>query len=208
MASSDPVIALDAMGGDYAPQHTSDLVRWPLIKTYRGVYADVGMIQIGDLDRLWNATVGDPNSPYEVISYNAGGVNARSLTNYFFASRRDSPLFERCHKLFLALWAADGGKSSTDGMHASPLLEGVPMMGADMSFEENGKTYGPAEVSKMLTDYIIQGQVLTMVMGLVDESDERRRRDLVDLREALVHRQREADDLLVEPLRGGHNGKG
>jgi hypothetical protein len=29
--------------GDYAPQHTSDLVRWPLLK-YGGVYADVGLI--------------------------------------------------------------------------------------------------------------------------------------------------------------------
>ncbi|UNI16903.1 hypothetical protein JDV02_003291 [Purpureocillium takamizusanense] len=160
------------IGGDYAPQHTSDLVRWPLLNTYGGVYADVGMIQIGDLDRLWNATVGDSESPYEVLTYNAGGVDSRSLTNYFFASGRNNPLFQRCHRLFLALWAADGGRSSTDGMHASPLLEGVPMMGADMSFEEDGKTYGPAEVSKMLTDYIIQGQVLTMVMGLVDEADD------------------------------------
>jgi len=38
--------------GSYALQHTSDLVRFPLLLKYGGVYSDVGMIQIGDLDRL------------------------------------------------------------------------------------------------------------------------------------------------------------
>lgn len=160
-----------SIGGDYAPQHTSDLVRWPLLLKYGGVYADVGMIQIGDLDRAWSATVGDPDSPWEILSYNAGGVEGRGLTNYFLASGRNNPLFLRCHKLLLELWAADGGKTSTDGMHASPLLKGLPLMGSGLSFEENGKTFGPDEVSKMLTDYIIQGQVMTMVMGLVDDED-------------------------------------
>ncbi|PNY29103.1 Uncharacterized protein TCAP_00982 [Tolypocladium capitatum] len=159
------------IGGDYAPQHTSDLVRWPLLVKYGGVYADVGMIQIGDLDGAWNVTVGDPNSPYDVFSYNAGGVDGRGLTNYFLASGRDNPLFQRCQKLFLELWAADGGRTSTEGMHSSPLLNGVPMMGGELSFEEDGKTYGPEECSKLLTDYIIQGQVMAMVMGLVDEDD-------------------------------------
>jgi len=149
------------IGGDYALQHTSDLVRWPLLLKYGGVYADVGMIQIGDLDRLWRETIGNPASRFKVLSYNAGGVEERSLTNYFLASRRDNPLFERCHRLLLALWAADGGKTSTEGMHKSPLLRGIPLMGK--SFSE--------EVSRTLSDYIIQGQVMTMVMGLVDEED-------------------------------------
>ncbi|POR35832.1 Uncharacterized protein TPAR_03961 [Tolypocladium paradoxum] len=159
------------IGGDYAPQHTSDLVRWPLLLKYGGVYADVGMIQIGDLDRAWNATVGDPNSPWEILSYSAGGVEGRSLTNYFLASGRNNPLFLRCHKLLLELWAADGGRTGTDGMHASPLLIGLPLMERGLSFEENGKTFGPEELSKMLTDYIIQGQVMAMVMGLIDDED-------------------------------------
>lgn len=153
------------IGGDYAAQHTSDLVRWPLLLRYGGVYADVGMIQIGDLDRLWNETIGNPASPYEVISY------GRTLSNYFLASNRNNPLFSRCHKLLLKLWAADGGKNSTDGMHASPLLDGLPLMATNLSFEEDGKKFGPEDVSRLLSDYIIQGQVMTMVMGLVDEED-------------------------------------
>lgn len=157
--------------GDYAAQHTSDLVRWPLLLRYGGVYADVGMMQIGDLDRLWRETVGNPSSPYEVLSYDGGKEDGRSLTNYFLCSGRDNPLFARCHKLLLTLWAADGGKVSTDGMHASPLLKGLPLMGGEFSIVEKDRTIGPDEVSRMLTDYIVQGQVMTMVMGLVDDED-------------------------------------
>jgi hypothetical protein len=174
---SDPTIFPRAfvdgtIGGDYAPQHTSDLVRWPLLLRYGGVYADVGMMQIGDLDRLWNETIGDPNSRFEVLAYNCGSVEERSLANYFLASGRNNALFARCQKLFLELWAADGGKTSTEGMSNSPLLKGVPLMGDEtLSFEENGKKFGPDEARKMLTDYITQGQVLSLVMGLVDEED-------------------------------------
>jgi hypothetical protein len=56
------------IGGEYAPQHTSDLVRWPLLLKYGGVYADVGLMQIGDLDALWNSTIGNPDSRFEVLS--------------------------------------------------------------------------------------------------------------------------------------------
>ena len=133
------------IGGEYAPQHTSDLVRLPLLVKYGGVYADVGLMQIGDLDRLWSQTIGNADSPFEVLSYNMGGVDGRSLTNYFLASHKSNSLFERCHRLFLALFAADGGKASTDGMHTDPLLKGTPLLmsGNSMSFEDNGKKYGP-----------------------------------------------------------------
>lgn len=161
------------IGGDYGIQHTSDLVRWPLLLKYGGVYADVGMIQIGDLDRLWNETVASPDTPYEILTYNAGSVNDRNLTNYFLASNKNNALFSRCQKLLLALWNADGGKTSTDGMHASPLLKEVPLMSAQdsLSFEENGVFYGPEDVKRLLSDYIIQGQVMTLVMGLIDDED-------------------------------------
>jgi len=156
------------IGGDYAAQHTSDLVRWPLLLKYSGVYADVGLIQIGDLDRLWRETVGNPSSRFKVLSYDAGGIGERGLTNYFLASGRDNPLFARCHRLLLQLW---GGKMNTEGMHSSPLLEGVPLMGGEFTIEDGARSIGKEEVSRMLTDYIIQGQVITMVMGLVDEGD-------------------------------------
>ena len=85
------------IGGDYAPQHTSSLVRFPLLLKYSGVYADVGMMQIGDLDRLWRETVGDPSSRFETLSHNVGDVEGRNLMNYFLASGRNNPLFSRSH---------------------------------------------------------------------------------------------------------------
>ena len=159
------------IGGDYAPQHTSDLVRWPLLLKYGGVYADVGLMQIGDLDRLWRETIDNPESPYEVLSYNCGTVDERILANYFLVSKRNNPLFERSHKLLLKLWAADGGKTNTDGMHSNPLLKGTELMGKDLTYEDEdeGRTIQPDEASKLLTDYIIQGTAMTLVMGLVDE---------------------------------------
>ncbi|PYH44624.1 glycosyltransferase [Aspergillus saccharolyticus JOP 1030-1] len=156
------------ISGTYAPQHTSDLVRFPLLLRYGGVYADVGLIQIGDLDRLWNETIADPEAPFEVLSYFTGIPDERTLTNYFLAARKNNPLFLRCHKLLLKLWE---GQTCTDGMHASPLLKGVPLMGGSFKIEEDGHIINEEEASKLLTDYIIQGQVMSMVMGLVDEED-------------------------------------
>lgn len=154
----------ETISGDYARQHESDLVRWPLLLRHGGVYADVGLMPVGDLDALWNATVGDPLSKFDVVSFNAGGVEGRSLTNYFLCAGRNNHFFERCHRLLLALWAAGGGKNSTHGMHESPLLEGSDLMGKTFAFEDE-------EINRRLTDYIIQGQVMTMVMGLIDEED-------------------------------------
>lgn len=156
------------IGGDYAPQHTSDLVRLPLLLKYGGVYADVGLIPIGDLDCLWRQTVGDPASRFQILSCNMGGVEGRALTNYFLASGRNNPLFQRTHRILLTLWA---GKEDTEGMHSSPLLKGVPVQWGTHTIEEEGKTIGPEEVSRMLTDYIVQAQAMTMVMGLIDDED-------------------------------------
>lgn len=157
------------IGGKYSAQHTSDLVRWPLLLRYGGVYADVGMIQIGDLDRLWNKTIGDDSSGFEVLSYRGPQQNGRHLTNYFLACKEGNPLFTRCHRLFLKLWE---GRTDTVGLHAHPLLEGVPLQGGSFEIREEGKpVINKEDAAKMLTDYITQGQVVSMVMGLVDEED-------------------------------------
>ena len=107
----------------------SNLVRFPLLLKYGGMYADVGMIQISNLDCLWSETLGNPASRFKVLLYNVGGVEGSGLMNYFLAAGRNNPLFSWCHQLFLELWAVDGGKTSTEGMHSSPLLRGVPLMG-------------------------------------------------------------------------------
>jgi Capsular polysaccharide synthesis protein len=161
----------NTLDGKFALQHTSDLVRFPLLLKYGGVYADVGLLMIGDLDRLWSETIGNPESRFEVLSFNEG-VDGRGLFNYFLCSGRNNAFFSRCHRLLLELWAADGGKTSTEGMHSSPLLKGIPNMGGGgFTIKEKDRIIGPEETGRMLSDYIIQGQVITMVMELIDEED-------------------------------------
>jgi hypothetical protein len=136
------------IGSDYAPQHTSNLVRLPLLLKYSGVYVDVGMIQISDLNHLRRKTVGNPASRFEVLLYNAGSIEECSLMNYFLMSGRNNPLFARCHRLLLALWATDGGKASTKGMHSSLLLKGVPLMGGSFTIEEGDRKIGAEQVGR------------------------------------------------------------
>ena len=128
-------------------------------------------MQIGNLDRLWRQTVGDPNSRFDLLSYNGGDgktVGDRQLMNHFLVAGRNNPFFMRCHKLLLALWAADGGKTGTKGMRNSPLLKGLPMMsGGEFTLEENGVTIGPREVDEMLSDYV--GSGITWRHDFIDE---------------------------------------
>lgn len=158
--------------GTYAVQHCSDLVRFPLLIKYGGVYTDVGFMQIGDLDRMWNNTIANPDSPYDVLSYNSGSSSEYQLMNYFLATGKDNPLFVRFHRLLLALWSADGGRLESTGMHKSLLLKGTPMMSADVGFEENGHKYTIEETNEILTDYIIQGQAIRTVMSMADPEDD------------------------------------
>jgi hypothetical protein len=117
-------------------------------------------MQIGDLDRLWNETIGNANSRFEVIGYNYGGADLRSLTNYFICSGRSNPFFEPCHWLFVAVWHENGGRTSTEGMHASPLLTGLHFMGHNLQ---------STAIEQKLTDCHTHEQVVTSVMGLIDE---------------------------------------
>nr|POE47283.1 hypothetical protein CFP56_00615 [Quercus suber] len=164
----------DRLEGQFARQHCSDLVRFPLLLRYGGVYADVGLLQIGDLERLWREVVVAPEAGggYALATYNCGDVGARMPSNYFLMARRGNEYLARCHKLLMALWAEDGGKVSTTGMHMSRLLEGTPLMGGDFTMKgDDGRTIGVDECRRILTDYIVQGQAMTMVLGLVDEAD-------------------------------------
>ena len=95
------------------------------------------------------------SSRLEVLSYNAGGVEERALMNHFLASGRNNSLFARSHQLLLALWASDGGKAITDGMHSSPLLKGIPLMGGTFMIDEGERNIRTEEVNRMLTYYII-----------------------------------------------------
>ena len=69
----------------------------------------------------------------------------------------------------------DGGKTSMNG---SVLLKGVPLMGENCRNKVEGKNIGKEkrnigkeEKRRLVTGYIIQTQVMSMVMGLVDDED-------------------------------------
>ncbi|KOS19806.1 hypothetical protein ESCO_001074 [Escovopsis weberi] len=164
--------AEETITGAYAAQINSDLIRYPLLLKYGGVYADAGMIQIGDLDLIWDQVIANPESPYEIVAYNCGDVHERVLANYFMMAARSNPVFERCHRLLMEIWAADGGKNSTHGMGRSSLIKHAPLkIGHSWSFEEDGKVYSPSDIDEMLADYLIQGYVMTLVLGLIDPED-------------------------------------
>jgi hypothetical protein len=72
------------------------------------ICADVGVMQIGDLDWLWNEAIGNNLDLRLYHIMGGGGVDGRGLTNYFMGTGRKNLFFERCHKLFLALWNGNG----------------------------------------------------------------------------------------------------
>lgn len=156
----------DTIGGNYPFHVASDLVRFPLLLKYGGAYADVGTIQFGDLDRLWRETVSNPDSPFDIVCYSCEDVQRVGFANYFLVARPENPFFERCHRLLLKLWE---GKNSSEGLARSPLLKGAPLLVSEAMIKRNGATLGPAEVSAIMSDFVLQGQVISMVMGLVDE---------------------------------------
>ena len=78
-------------------------------------------------------------------------------------------------KLVTDSWDEDGGKTSING---SVLLKGVPLMGENCRNKVEGKNIGKEkrnigkeEKRRLVTGYIIQTQVMSMVMGLVDDED-------------------------------------
>ncbi|EGX88950.1 capsule polysaccharide biosynthesis protein, putative [Cordyceps militaris CM01] len=158
------------IGSDYPAQVSSDLVRFPLLVRFGGLYADTGVLPIGDVDRLWRETVGNSASPYEIFTF--GQARGQTVTNYFMAAKRGNALFQLCHRFLLQLWGEDGGRTSPQGMHRSALFRGLPLAGegnAALTWTENGRTVALDEGRRLLTDYLFQGQAINMVMGTVDE---------------------------------------
>ncbi|TAQ87799.1 hypothetical protein B7494_g3871 [Chlorociboria aeruginascens] len=70
--------------GNYDPQFTANLLRWPLLLTHGGVYADIAMIPIDQLDTLWRETISNalPASLFEsdaLSNKKSGGIVERNL---------------------------------------------------------------------------------------------------------------------------------
>ncbi|KAF1970196.1 hypothetical protein BU23DRAFT_404086, partial [Bimuria novae-zelandiae CBS 107.79] len=157
------------LDGRYAAQHTSDLVRFPLLLRYGGVYMDVGILHFGDLDWLWTEKIANPDSQYEFAGFTMGAPPEISAVNFWLMSGRDNPLVARAHHILLQLWE---GKTNTNGASRHPLVNHVPLMRVpqEVAVEDDGE--GKLLMNdEAMTDYAVQIQCLGAAQRWLDEHD-------------------------------------
>lgn len=155
-----------SLDGGYKAQHTSDLIRYPLLLKYGGVYLDVGILQFGDLDWIWSQHIANPSSPYDFAGFTMGDAPELSIVNFCIVSTANNPLVSRAHRILLKLWE---GKTNTNGMHAHPLVKHVPLMRVpnEVVIEEEGK--GKMTINdESMTDYAIQIQCMGAAQRWLD----------------------------------------
>ncbi|KAK0387001.1 hypothetical protein NLU13_5315 [Sarocladium strictum] len=171
---SDPEVVPDVMRdggsvtGQYSAQHSSDLVRWPLLLKYGGAYLDVGVIMFGDMDRLWEEHIANPDSPFDYAGFTMGDApDAISIVNFWMMSTPDNPLMQRAHRIFLKLWE---GKTDTTGAHANPLVSHVPLLRVpdNLTQSDDGKDAMTIDDAAM-TDYAVQIQAMGSAQRWFDE---------------------------------------
>ncbi|KAI4713784.1 hypothetical protein J4E89_001231 [Alternaria sp. Ai002NY15] len=156
------------LDGQYAAQHTSDLIRYPLLLKYGGVYLDVGILQFGDLNRLWTEHITNPDSPYDFAGFTLG-ADEPQIVNFSLMCRAENPLVQRAHHILLQVWE---GKTNTIGAHAHPMVSHVPLMRVpqEVVVEEEGQEKMVIN-DEAMTDYAIQIQCMGSAQGWVDEED-------------------------------------
>ncbi|EDU45442.1 capsule polysaccharide biosynthesis protein [Pyrenophora tritici-repentis] len=145
--------------GTYAAQHTSDLIRFPLLLKYGGIYLDVGVLQFGDLDWLWTEHIANPASPYDLAGFTMWDPpEGISIANFFFMCGADNPLVRRSHHLLLKVWE---GRTDTTGAHQHPLVNHVPLIPVPEQMVNKAA----------LTDYAIQIQCMGAAQRWKDDDD-------------------------------------
>ncbi|KAJ7248393.1 hypothetical protein C8J57DRAFT_1672910 [Mycena rebaudengoi] len=162
-----------SLEGTYKPQHISDLIRFPLLLKYGGLYLDVGVLQFGDIDQLWTDVISNPASPYDFAGFTLGDAPFLKITNFAMMCGADNPLVLRAHRILLKIWE---GKTITTGMHAHALVSHVPFVrvptkdNVDSGSEDQDGLDFQADDAAM-TDYVIQIQALSAAQHWLDEQD-------------------------------------
>jgi hypothetical protein len=159
------------LDGTYAAQHTSDLIRYPLILKYGGVYLDVGILQFGDLDWLWTEHIANHASPYDFAGFTMGDPpDGISSVNFAFMSGPNNPLIRRANYILLKVWE---GKTNTVGTHLHPLVNHVPLMHVPQEVEVDDEGHGKMIINdQVMTDYAIQIQCMGSAQRWLDEEDD------------------------------------
>jgi hypothetical protein len=80
------------MDGAHSGQHSADLLRGPAVWLYGGVWMDVSVILVRDLDRMCWDKLADEGSPYRVCF---PGLGLRDSANFFVAARKGDELIKK-----------------------------------------------------------------------------------------------------------------
>lgn len=96
--------------------HSSDFLRTATLYQHGGVFVDVGIMLVRDVDRICWDKLSDPSTPYEFAVPSMFGT---TTANHFSASRKGDPLIHRWNILFNELWK---GRTSSIGVTSHPLL--------------------------------------------------------------------------------------
>jgi hypothetical protein len=158
------------LNGGYAAQHTSDLIRYPLLLKYGGIYLDMGILQFGDLNWLWTEHIANPASPYDFAGFTMGDPpDGISIVNFAFMSGPNNPLVSRAHYILLKVWE---GKTNTIGTHHHPLVNHVPLMHVPQEVVvEDGENGTMVINDEAMTDYAIQIQCMGSAERWLDDAD-------------------------------------
>lgn len=158
------------LDGTYSAQHTSDLIRYPLLLKYGGIYLDVGVLQYGDLDWLWTEHITNPESPYDFFGFTMGDrPDGISIVNFGFMCARDNPLVRRAHHILLKVWE---GKTNTTGASKHELVAHVPLMHVPQEVVVDDEGQGKMVINdEAMTDYAVQIQCMGAAQRWLDEED-------------------------------------
>lgn len=113
------------MSGAHLGQHVSDLLRVLLLYKYGGIYLDVGVMVLGDLEEIFWKKISDPQSPYRIGGFahehrkNSWG----SLQMFCIVAEKGEEILLRWHRVMLAVWK---GRTSSAGITHHPIFDGVP----------------------------------------------------------------------------------
>ncbi|KAK5956221.1 hypothetical protein OHC33_002796 [Knufia fluminis] len=159
------------LSGEYSAQHTSDLIRYPLLLKYGGVYLDAGILQFGDLNWMWTRHVGNPDSPYDFAGFTMGDPpDGLSIVNFAMMCTPNNPLVLRAHKILRKLWE---GKTDTRGLHSHPLVNHLDLMRVSQEVAVTDDVGGKMVINdESMTDYAIQIQAMGAAERWLDPEDD------------------------------------
>jgi hypothetical protein len=140
------------MDGPYVGPHTSDFLRGACLFKHGGVYMDVGIVMIRDLDRMgWTQLANSSSSKQICVPVMYGTLTANS----WVMSRKGDPFIKRWHDLFVYVWK---DRTNYEGLSQHPLVASTAV---NIDFSESVKKgyawefiVGPRHVFEYITQTI------------------------------------------------------